>query len=129
MSSQDFPKDLKIYKEEECIICLSRALTVLFEPCGHLLTCESCHIKVDKCHVCRKFISRRWKQQKDGFEQIGVTRYQRVAISSEQRLPSVAIGYGAAIPPEERQLSIAIGNGMGFSSLSDAIAIGYRAGI
>ena len=45
----------KIFKTEECVICLSTKPNVLFCECGHLCICNECNktIKLNVCPVCR----------------------------------------------------------------------------
>ena len=37
-----------------CKICCSAGLSVLFEPCGHLVACQACAERVESCPVCRE---------------------------------------------------------------------------
>lgn len=39
-----------------CKICYCREMTILFRPCGHLLTCHSCADQLTSCPICRKSI-------------------------------------------------------------------------
>lgn len=43
----------------ECVICLEPKLEVLFEPCGHIITCTTCAPGVDMCPLCRAAIVKR----------------------------------------------------------------------
>ncbi len=36
-----------------CKICYSLDMSVLFRPCGHLLTCKSCADQLSNCPICR----------------------------------------------------------------------------
>eukprot|EP01125_Pyxidicula_operculata_P016692 TRINITY_DN5775_c0_g1_i1.p1 TRINITY_DN5775_c0_g1~~TRINITY_DN5775_c0_g1_i1.p1 ORF type:complete len:470 (+),score=21.03 TRINITY_DN5775_c0_g1_i1:1-1410(+) len=45
----------------DCSICLERTKSILFEPCMHLSTCDSCSTYVETCPVCRTVIQRRLK--------------------------------------------------------------------
>ncbi|KAL3882528.1 hypothetical protein ACJMK2_028864 [Sinanodonta woodiana] len=36
-----------------CKICFINKICVVFLPCGHLVTCSSCAIKVKECPLCR----------------------------------------------------------------------------
>lgn len=43
----------------DCIICLSLPARIAINPCGHMCTCQSCSLKIDKCPVCRGTIGQR----------------------------------------------------------------------
>lgn len=36
-----------------CKICYSLDMSILFRPCGHLLTCRSCADQLSNCPICR----------------------------------------------------------------------------
>ncbi|KAE8751380.1 hypothetical protein FOCC_FOCC001952 [Frankliniella occidentalis] len=36
-----------------CKVCLDEEVAVLFLPCGHLVTCRRCSLKMVRCPVCR----------------------------------------------------------------------------
>ena len=36
-----------------CKICYSEEVAVLFQPCGHLVSCVFCSIKLKDCAICR----------------------------------------------------------------------------
>uniref|UniRef100_A0A2R5LAE8 RING-type E3 ubiquitin transferase n=1 Tax=Ornithodoros turicata TaxID=34597 RepID=A0A2R5LAE8_9ACAR len=40
----------------ECHICMETLATVLFEPCGHTVTCEDCCVRMKKCISCQEII-------------------------------------------------------------------------
>lgn len=42
-----------------CSVCLEGQRCLVFEPCHHMVTCESCGGKLDKCPICRCAISNR----------------------------------------------------------------------
>jgi len=45
----------------ECVVCLvSRRDTALF-PCKHMVCCEECSVKIEKCPLCRRTIRKRVK--------------------------------------------------------------------
>jgi len=53
-------KNIKIYEntdDTECIVCMSEDKSVVFAPCGHYCSCESCAIQINhsqgKCPICR----------------------------------------------------------------------------
>jgi hypothetical protein len=45
-----------IYKEEECVICMSNPVQYIFSQCGHACCCINCGNKIINCCVCRKRI-------------------------------------------------------------------------
>ena len=57
-------KSLKeiIEKNEDqklCKICLDKEKRILFQPCGHLISCEKCVPSLEKkCPMCRQFINK-----------------------------------------------------------------------
>ena len=54
-------KSLKeiIEKNEKCKICLDSKKCILFQPCGHLISCEKCVTSLEKkCPMCRQFINK-----------------------------------------------------------------------
>ncbi|VBB18709.1 hypothetical protein YASMINEVIRUS_1241 [Yasminevirus sp. GU-2018] len=38
--------------DEECVVCLYDAREIVFSPCGHFITCESCSRTCKKCPLC-----------------------------------------------------------------------------
>lgn len=40
--------------ENQCKICLDSKMDTVFEPCGHLFTCNSCAKKLRMCPICGK---------------------------------------------------------------------------
>ena len=62
------PVDLskvKVHTDEdlnECVICMDAEKDIVFMPCGHLYTCETCSSKVTKCPMCRQVITNRIKR-------------------------------------------------------------------
>ena len=45
----------KIFKLEECVICLEKEPKVLFCDCGHICICEKCILnRYDNCPVCKE---------------------------------------------------------------------------
>ena len=46
----------KIFKEDECVICLTNPPNILFCNCGHLCVCEECSKtgkSLEKCPICK----------------------------------------------------------------------------
>ncbi|KAG8230531.1 hypothetical protein J437_LFUL011533 [Ladona fulva] len=67
-SSEEVLKEaLKRCMEEEerrreslmCIVCMNIEVRVVFAPCGHLITCSDCSIRMNQCPLCRQSISRK----------------------------------------------------------------------
>lgn len=46
----------RLREQRLCRVCRQRDVCILFLPCGHLVTCESCAEKVDDCVLCNKTI-------------------------------------------------------------------------
>lgn len=51
---------LKI-EENECIICFSNLITVVFLPCNHKISCFICANKLNNCPICRTTICQKIK--------------------------------------------------------------------
>ena len=54
--------NIKIHTYEdskECIICMDSLKQIVFGPCGHFYTCETCSSKVKLCPICRTNITNR----------------------------------------------------------------------
>ena len=46
----------KIFKENECVICLTNPPNIFFCNCGHLCVCEECSKtgeSLEKCPICK----------------------------------------------------------------------------
>ena len=41
---------------ETCIICQDQARTLVFLPCGHLISCAGCYLQISSCPICRSEI-------------------------------------------------------------------------
>jgi hypothetical protein len=44
-----------------CVVCFDAQLTLAFNPCGHMCTCEKCGNAVKECPMCRAAIAGRLK--------------------------------------------------------------------
>ena len=58
--SQD-PKAIKRENEELkeqtlCKVCLDNTVSIVFLPCGHLVTCADCAPAMRKCPICRALV-------------------------------------------------------------------------
>lgn len=42
----------EIAQDKSCLVCIDSLPTVLFFPCRHLVTCETCSPRIDKCPQC-----------------------------------------------------------------------------
>ncbi|KAM9326090.1 E3 ubiquitin-protein ligase XIAP isoform 1-T1 [Gastrophryne carolinensis] len=51
----------KLEEEKICKVCMDKAVSVVFIPCGHLVTCSDCADALDKCPICCMIIQRRQK--------------------------------------------------------------------
>ncbi|XP_023251657.1 E3 ubiquitin-protein ligase XIAP isoform X1 [Seriola lalandi dorsalis] len=45
-------KLMKLQREKQCKICMDKDISIVFIPCGHLVTCETCSKKLVKCPIC-----------------------------------------------------------------------------
>jgi hypothetical protein len=56
ISKEDLKKQgLKIFEETDCVICLLEKPNMVFNLCGHMCICKSCHCvnkSSNKCPVC-----------------------------------------------------------------------------
>lgn len=43
--------------QQTCKICLKEPVSILFLPCGHLVSCVNCAPMFRRCPICRKFIN------------------------------------------------------------------------
>lgn len=41
-----------------CKICYDRELNIVFLPCGHIIACETCSVKILTCSICRTRIEK-----------------------------------------------------------------------
>ena len=58
--NSDYLSKLNIYEDEtnnDCCICLDADKDCVFIPCGHYYCCMNCAKLIDKCPICRNFIS------------------------------------------------------------------------
>ena len=50
-------KEIKRLNEEKlCKICLDKSSEIVFRPCGHFASCNTCAISLKNCPMCRKEI-------------------------------------------------------------------------
>jgi hypothetical protein len=47
--------------DNSCVVCLDRAPTHAFVPCGHMVCCEECVGRLTQCPMCRIIASHRLK--------------------------------------------------------------------
>lgn len=51
--SEDPLKKLeKLQREKLCKVCMDNDISIVFIPCGHLVTCKKCSDSVEKCPIC-----------------------------------------------------------------------------
>ncbi|XP_077976844.1 baculoviral IAP repeat-containing protein 7-like [Glandiceps talaboti] len=56
-SSDDLKRELETLRDQKtCKVCMDREVNMLFQPCGHLVTCEVCSAALRQCPICRKTI-------------------------------------------------------------------------
>lgn len=41
-----------------CKICFNSELSILFIPCMHIITCETCSLQIQNCPICRERIEK-----------------------------------------------------------------------
>ncbi|XP_068107282.1 E3 ubiquitin-protein ligase XIAP isoform X2 [Hyperolius riggenbachi] len=51
----------KMEEEKICKVCMDKAMSVVFIPCGHLVACSDCAELLDKCPICCVIIHKRQK--------------------------------------------------------------------
>jgi len=49
------PRFIKIYAEENCVICLENKSTHAQSICGHQCVCNTCAARITKCPICREY--------------------------------------------------------------------------
>ena len=54
-------KVAELQKRVICVMCLLNERRVMFQPCFHVVSCNSCQYKVEECPVCRTPIDGRLK--------------------------------------------------------------------
>lgn len=47
--------------EDECMVCSDRPSCIMFLPCAHVVSCESCASRVKKCLECKAAVQQRVK--------------------------------------------------------------------
>ncbi|KAJ8390096.1 hypothetical protein AAFF_G00111100 [Aldrovandia affinis] len=51
----------KLQREKQCKVCMDKDIAIVFIPCGHLVTCESCSVSLNKCPICCALIIQKIK--------------------------------------------------------------------
>lgn len=49
-------EQLRLQEERMCKVCMDREVSVVFVPCGHLVTCGECASNLRLCPICRAVI-------------------------------------------------------------------------
>lgn len=52
-------KELK--EEKKCVICVDKPKSIIFLPCGYLVSCEECAKILERCPICRRSIKTKEK--------------------------------------------------------------------
>uniref|UniRef100_A0A7S2W6L7 RING-type domain-containing protein n=1 Tax=Mucochytrium quahogii TaxID=96639 RepID=A0A7S2W6L7_9STRA len=52
-------KQLSVLRRQNCIICVSKPISVCYVPCGHRSVCPDCDSRIESCPVCRGHIRER----------------------------------------------------------------------
>ncbi|XP_064644597.1 death-associated inhibitor of apoptosis 2-like [Lineus longissimus] len=57
LETQILEKENRELKDKQmCKICYERDANIVFIPCGHLVVCQNCNIRINECPLCRKGI-------------------------------------------------------------------------
>ncbi|KAM9469778.1 E3 ubiquitin-protein ligase XIAP isoform 1-T2 [Clarias gariepinus] len=51
----------KLQREKLCKVCMDSDVTIVFVPCGHLVTCKKCSESLHKCPICCAQITQKIK--------------------------------------------------------------------
>ncbi|XP_072520121.1 E3 ubiquitin-protein ligase XIAP [Salminus brasiliensis] len=51
----------KLQREKLCKVCMDNDISIVFIPCGHLVTCQRCSESVEKCPICCAVITQKIK--------------------------------------------------------------------
>ncbi|XP_036404910.1 E3 ubiquitin-protein ligase XIAP [Megalops cyprinoides] len=51
----------KLQREKQCKVCMDRDISIVFIPCGHLVTCKNCSESLSKCPICCAVITQKIK--------------------------------------------------------------------
>ncbi|KAL4648873.1 E3 ubiquitin-protein ligase XIAP-like [Arapaima gigas] len=51
----------KLQREKQCKVCMDRDISIVFIPCGHLVTCNNCSQALTKCPICCAVITQKIK--------------------------------------------------------------------
>lgn len=51
----------KLQREKLCKVCMDSDISIVFIPCGHLVTCQKCSASLDKCPICCATITQKIK--------------------------------------------------------------------
>ncbi|XP_048883514.1 E3 ubiquitin-protein ligase XIAP isoform X1 [Brienomyrus brachyistius] len=51
----------KLQREKQCKVCMDSDISVVFTPCGHLVTCSNCSKSLSKCPICCAVITQKIK--------------------------------------------------------------------
>lgn len=53
----ELPPESEASYTGECEVCCNSRANILFEPCGHVIVCAECCIKMKRCLKCKKPIT------------------------------------------------------------------------
>lgn len=51
----------KLQREKLCKICMDKDVSIVFIPCGHLVSCKECSVMLTKCPICCGAIAQKIK--------------------------------------------------------------------
>ena len=49
-------RDVEVYDNRICSVCLDAEKNVVFLPCSHMAVCSSCTANIELCPICRQEI-------------------------------------------------------------------------
>lgn len=53
INATEEPPEVEVISGKECLICLTLERQIVFQPCGHFVTCVTCSYSLNKCCICR----------------------------------------------------------------------------
>ena len=56
-SHEELVAEIRELKEQKiCKICMNEEVSIVFLPCGHMVSCPYCAPAMSKCPICRRLI-------------------------------------------------------------------------
>ncbi|KAK3097053.1 hypothetical protein FSP39_005927 [Pinctada imbricata] len=61
-NSKSIYEETTAMKEQlTCKVCMDNSVSVVFLPCGHIVVCSVCSVRLSKCPICRRYIREKVK--------------------------------------------------------------------